>query len=107
MTHYDDITVGDLMDEGRRYALEVGKHHEGNGFRAIIVFEDFPGYFVTGEPSNRPDAIFCGGRRTTSRMEAQELAYQHSEKYFGLTQADHRRIVMSSMGHRTVRNECG
>lgn len=92
------VTVGDLFDEGRRFVLEVGEYHEGEGFRAIIVFENHPGYFPSGELSNRPDAAPVLWWRTSDRQEAERMACSHSEATFGLSRMEHMKIVMSSIG---------
>lgn len=105
MKKYENITVGDLMNEGRRLVLDVGKHHQGKGFRAIIVFENYPSYFSSGEFSNRPDASPVIWWPTSDRDEAQELAYSHSERVLGLSRKEHRAIISSSIGaqHRAKR----
>ncbi|APZ90544.1 hypothetical protein [Fuerstiella marisgermanici] len=92
------VTVGDLIDEGRRFVLEVGEYHEGEGFRAIIVFENHPGYFPSGELSNQPDAAPVLWWPISNRQEAQRMAYSHSKATLGLSRMEHMKIVMSSIG---------
>jgi len=96
--NHKDITVGDLLDEGRRFVFHVGEYQEGDGFRATIVFEDFPGFFLTGELSNRMDATPVFWWPTSDPDEAQEMAYRHSETILGVSRKDHMLIIMSSMG---------
>jgi hypothetical protein len=93
----DNTTVGNLMDEGRRYVLHVGEHYEGDGFRAAIVFEDYPFYFPTGELTNRPEAAPIIWWPTDDEDAAQEMAYTYSEQELGISRTEHRRIVTSSM----------
>lgn len=95
---HDKITVGDLLDAGRRFVLDVGEYHEGNGFRAIIVIEDYPSYFPSGEFSNQPDAPPVLWWPTSDRDEAQELAHSHSERVLGLSRKEHGAIILSSIG---------
>ncbi|MEZ6131142.1 MAG: hypothetical protein R3C59_20915 [Planctomycetaceae bacterium] len=98
MSANEKISVGDLLDEGRRFVLEVGEYYEGDGFRAIIVFEDHPGYFPSGERTNREGAAPVLWWPTDDRDSAQKMAYSHSEKVLGLSRMDHLRIVGSSIG---------
>lgn len=98
MTDHDSITVGDLLNEGRRFVLEVGEYYEGEGFRAIIVFEDFPSYFPSGELTNRSGAAPVLWWRTADEAEAKKLAYSYSEAVLGLNRRAHLNIVLSSMG---------
>lgn len=113
MADHENVSVGDLLDEERRFVLEVGEYYEGEGYRAIIVFEDHPGYFPSGELTNRPDAAPVLWWPTDDRDEAKRMAYSHSEKVLGLTRREHQKIVLSSMGaqHKatkvTVRYDAG
>lgn len=94
----DNTTVGDLMDEGRRYILHVGEYQDGKGFRATIVFEGYPFYFPTGELTNRQDAIPIVWWSTDDKEAASEMAYQYSEEVLEITRTEHDRILLSSFG---------
>lgn len=95
-SEHTGIKVGDLFNEGSRYVLDVGKYHEGKGFRAIIVFENFPRYFPSGELSNRPDATSVIWWKTDNEEEAKEMAQQFSEQVLGLSVDEHSKITISS-----------
>lgn len=97
MNRHEDISVGDLLTEGRRFVLDVGEHHEGDGFRAIIVVEGFPGFFPSGELSNRLDAPPVLWWATDDKNEAQAMAYSHSEQILGLSRKEHEAIILSSI----------
>lgn len=98
MADHEYVSVGDLQHEGRRFVLEVGEYYEGEGCRAIIVFEDYPGHFLSGELTNRPNAAPIYWWPTDDRDEAQKMAYSHSKKALGLSRMEHLKIVGSSIG---------
>lgn len=93
-----EVSIGDLMDEGRRCVLDVGEYFEGEGFRAIVVVENHPGYFPSGERTNRREAAPILWWPTDQREEAQKMAFSHSKKALGLSRMEHLKIVASSIG---------
>lgn len=56
MKELKDITVRDLLDEGRRWVTVPGEQTDG-GVRLDVVFEDHPYRFPMGQISNDPSVL--------------------------------------------------
>jgi len=53
MKEIKDLTIDDLLAEGRRWILYPGER-DTNGVRADVVFENHPNRFCVGQVSNDP-----------------------------------------------------